>query len=123
MSNHIVVSSISYAPISGDDEKVMKQTHKDLKDLVGQVARATTPDLIVLPETICRTCDEQVPEGPTRWLLFLCWGCLLLLSARRRRLGRCLLLRLLHLHLLCLHLDNDLLQSLVLSHSILQLLL
>lgn len=69
MSNYIVVSSVSYAPISGDDEKVMEQTHKDLKDLVGQVARATTPDLIVLPETICRTCDEQVPEGPTTQLL------------------------------------------------------
>ncbi len=69
MSNYIVVSSISYAPISGDDEKVMAQTHKDLKDLVGQVARATSPDLIVLPETICRTCDEEVPEGPTTQLL------------------------------------------------------
>ncbi len=69
MSDYIVVSSVSYAPISGDDEKVMAQTHKDLKDLVGQVARATTPDLIVLPETICRTCDEQVPEGPTTQLL------------------------------------------------------
>ncbi len=69
MSNYIVVSSISYAPISGDDQKVMKQTHKDLEDLVGQVARATTPDLIVLPETICRNCDEEVPEGPTTQLL------------------------------------------------------
>ena len=69
MSNYIVVSSVSYAPISGEDEKVMEQTHKDLKDVVGQVARATTPDLIVLPETICRTCDEKVPEGPTTQLL------------------------------------------------------
>lgn len=69
MSNYIGVTSISYAPISGDDEKVMAQTHKDLKDLVGQVSRATAPDLIVLPETICRTCDEEVPEGPTTQLL------------------------------------------------------
>ena len=30
MSNHIVVSSISYAPISGTDQEVMEQTHKDL---------------------------------------------------------------------------------------------
>ena len=69
MSNYIVVSSVSYAPISGEDEKVMEQTHKDLTDLVGQVARATTPDLIVLPETICGTCVEDVPEGPTTRLL------------------------------------------------------
>ena len=65
MSNHIVVSSISYAPISGTDQEVMEQTHKDLEDLVGRVAQATRPDLIVLPETICRNCDEEVPEGPT----------------------------------------------------------
>ena len=47
MSNHIVVSSVSYAPISGTDQEVMEQTHKDLKDLVGRVARATRADLIV----------------------------------------------------------------------------
>ena len=41
MSNHIVVSSISYAPISGTDQEVMEQTHKDLEDLVGRVAQAT----------------------------------------------------------------------------------
>ena len=69
MSNHIVVSSVSYAPVSGTDQKVMEQTHKDLKDLVGRVARATKADLIVLPETICRNCDEEVPEGPTTQLL------------------------------------------------------
>ena len=43
MSNHIVVSSISYAPISGTDQEVMEQTHKDLEDLVARVARATRP--------------------------------------------------------------------------------
>ena len=48
MSNHIVVSSVSYAPISGTDQEVMEQTHKDLEDLVGRVARATKADLIVL---------------------------------------------------------------------------
>jgi len=69
MSNHIVVSSVSYAPISGTDQEVMEQTHKDLEDLVGRVARATRADLIVLPETICRNCDEEVPEGPTTQLL------------------------------------------------------
>ena len=47
MSNHIVVSSISYAPISGTEQEVMEQTHKDLEDLVGRVARATRADLIV----------------------------------------------------------------------------
>ena len=47
----------------------MERTHKDLKDLVGRVARATRADLIVLPETICRNCDEEVPEGPTTQLL------------------------------------------------------
>ncbi|NKB72151.1 MAG: hypothetical protein GKR89_34165 [Candidatus Latescibacteria bacterium] len=69
MSNYLTVTSISYAPINGTDEEVMVQVHKDLPELVDRAARATRPDLVVLPETICRTCDEEVPEGPTSRLL------------------------------------------------------
>ena len=69
MSNFLTVASISYAPISGTDEEVVAQTHKDLKDLVGRCARATQPDLVVLPETICGKFDEYVPGGPTTRVL------------------------------------------------------
>ena len=69
MSNHVVVTCVSYAPISGSDEEVVERTHEDLKGLVRRAARATRPDLVVLPETICRTFDEEVPGGPTCQLL------------------------------------------------------
>ncbi len=69
MSSHLVVTCISYAPVSGSDEEVVERTHEDLKELVGRAAGATRADLVVLPETICRTFDEEVPEGPTTRLL------------------------------------------------------
>ena len=69
MSSHAVVACVSYAPVGGSDEEVMARTHEDLKGLVARVAGATRADLIVLPETICRTFDEEVPEGPTTRLL------------------------------------------------------
>ena len=69
MSNFITVSSISYAPGSGTQKEVVAQTHKDLKNLVGECARATHPDLIALPETICGKFDEYVPGGPTTRVL------------------------------------------------------
>ena len=69
MSNFLTVSSISYSQISGTPEAVMQRTHKDLRDLVGRCARATQPDLVVLPETICGAVDEDIPSGPTIRLL------------------------------------------------------
>ena len=69
MSEILNVAAISYAPISGGEEEIVAQTHKDLKLLVGECARATHADLIVLPETICGQHDEQVPGGSTTRVL------------------------------------------------------
>ncbi len=69
MSKYLTVSCISYAPPGGAEEEVVRQVHKDLRDLVGRCAVATRPDLIVLHEMICRNFVEKVPGGPTARLL------------------------------------------------------
>ncbi|MCC7261975.1 MAG: carbon-nitrogen hydrolase family protein [Candidatus Latescibacteria bacterium] len=70
MSNFLNVACISYSPPwEGTDEEVLPRVHRELKELVGRCAVATRPDLIVLPETLCRNYVEAVPGGPTTRLL------------------------------------------------------
>ncbi len=70
MSNYLKVACISYMPPwEGEDEEAVPRIHKELRDLIGRCATATRPDLIVVPETICRNFAEAVPGGPTTRLL------------------------------------------------------
>lgn len=91
MSRFLTIASISYAPPSGPDEEVVPQVHQDLKDLVGRCAAATRPDLIVLPEMICRNFAEKVPGGPTARLLASLakkYHCYLTAPVRQEERGR-----------------------------------
>jgi len=92
MSNYLNIACISYSPPSeGSDEEVVPKVHKDLKELVGRCAAATRPDLIVLPETICRNFAEPVPGGPTTRLLAGLarkHDCLITVPVRQREKGK-----------------------------------
>jgi len=92
MSNYLNIACISYSPPSeGSDEEVVPKVHKDLKELVGRCAEATRPDLIVLPETICRNYAEPVPGGPTTRLLAGLarkHDCLITVPVRQREKGK-----------------------------------
>lgn len=92
MSRYLNIACISYSPPGGgSDEEVVPRVHKELKELVGRCAQATRPDLIVLPETICRNFSEPVPSGPTTRLLAGLarkHNCLITVPVRQREKGK-----------------------------------